>query len=325
MQGAGPPQAHVYALTREQAEDARDDMIAGKCYLCSYPAYILVDTGASHTFISSRFVVEHHMRSSPLSTPLSVSTPSGVDISIVSMISNAIISYESYELRSDMIILDMTDFDCIVRIDVLRRYYATVDCYQRVVYFYTDQKERWIFYGKGSRSRVPLISAVRMSRLLEHGHEGYLIYAVEITEKKNEVGIAEIPVVSEFADVFPAEIPGFPPVREVEFGIELIPGVSPISRAPYRMAPAELRELKVQLQDLLDKGYIRPSVSPWGSPVLFVKKKDGTMRLCIDYRQLNKVTIKNKYPLPRIDDLFDQLQGTSVYSKIDLRSGYHQI
>lgn len=94
---------------------------------------------------------------------------------------------------------------------------------------------------------------------------------------------------------------------------------------PYRMAPAELKELKVQLQELIDRGFIRPSVSPWGAPVLFVKKKDGTMRLCIDYRQLNKVTIKNKYPLPRIDDLFDQLQGAKVFSKIDLRSGYHQL
>ncbi|KAL4011129.1 hypothetical protein IC575_028176 [Cucumis melo] len=91
------------------------------------------------------------------------------------------------------------------------------------------------------------------------------------------------------------------------------------------MAPAELKELKVQLQELLDKGFIRPSVSPWGAPVLFVKKKDGSMRLCIDYRELNKVTVKNRYPLPRIEDLFDQLQGATVFSKIDLRSGYHQL
>ncbi|KAL0540962.1 hypothetical protein IC582_020988 [Cucumis melo] len=112
---------------------------------------------------------------------------------------------------------------------------------------------------------------------------------------------------------------------EVEFAIELEPGTVPISRAPYRMAPAELKELKVQLQELLDKGFIRPSVSPWGVPVLFVKKKDGSMRLCMDYRELNKVTVKNRYPLPRIDDLFDQLQGATVFSKIDLRSGYHQL
>ena len=125
--------------------------------------------------------------------------------------------------------------------------------------------------------------------------------------------------------MFPEDLPGLPPMREIEFSIDLAPGTQPISIPPYRMALAELRELKVQLQELLDKGFIRPSVSPWGAPVLFVKKKDGTMRMCIDYRQLNKATIKNKYPLPRIDDLFDQLQGATHFSKIDLRSGYHQL
>ena len=111
----------------------------------------------------------------------------------------------------------------------------------------------------------------------------------------------------------------------MDLSIEVVQGTTPISRAPYRMAPTELKELKTQLQELLDKGFIRPSVSPWGAPVLFVKKKDGTLRMCIDYRQINKVTVKNKYLLPRIEDLFDQLKGASVFSKIDLRSGYYQL
>ena len=118
---------------------------------------------------------------------------------------------------------------------------------------------------------------------------------------------------------------GLPPQREVELQIETIPGVAPISMAPYPMAPAELKELKKQLEELLDRGFIRPSISPWGAPVLFVRKKDGSMRLCIDYRRLNQVTVKNKYPLSRIDDLLDQLKGASVFSKIDLRSGYWQL
>ena len=109
----------------------------------------------------------------------------------------------------------------------------------------------------------------------------------------------------------------------MEFTIDLIPETEPISIPPYRMAPAELRELKARLEELLSKGFIRPSISPWGAPVLFLKKKDGSLRLCIDYKQLNRVTIHNKSPLPRIDELFDQLQGSRVYSKIDLRSGYH--
>jgi hypothetical protein len=118
---------------------------------------------------------------------------------------------------------------------------------------------------------------------------------------------------------------GLPPQREVEFRIECVPVTNPISKAPYRMASSELKELKEQLQELLDKVFIRPSISPWGAPVLFVKKKDGSMRMCIDYRELNKVTIMNRYPLPRIGDLLDQLQGVRVFSKVDLRSGYHQV
>jgi len=161
------------------------------------------------------------------------------------------------------------------------------------------------------------------SKLLRKGCEAYLACVIDTEVVKPE--LADIPVVCEFSDVFPEELPGLPPDREIEFSIDLLPETRPISKAPYRMAPAELKELKLQLQELLDKGFIKPSISPWGAPVLFVKKKDGTMRLCIDYRQLNRVTIRNQYPLPRIDDLFDQLQGARVFSKIDLKSGYHQL
>jgi hypothetical protein len=137
--------------------------------------------------------------------------------------------------------------------------------------------------------------------------------------------IQDIPVVCEFPDVFLEDLPGLPPERDVEFVIELKPGTTPISRRSYRMPPNELAELKTQLQDLLEKGFIRPSSSPWGCPTIFVKKKDQTLRMCVDYRPLNEVTIKNKYPLSQIDILFDQLTGARIFSKIDLRSEYHQI
>ena len=132
-------------------------------------------------------------------------------------------------------------------------------------------------------------------------------------------------VVCEYEDVFPDKLPGLPLHRNVDFCIELHPGTSPISMTSHRMSPVEFQELRVQIQELLDKGFIRSSTSPWGTPVLFAKKKDKTLRLCIDYRQLNRVTIKNWYPFPRIDDLFDQLRGARVYSKIDLCIGYHQL
>nr|GEZ62218.1 putative reverse transcriptase domain-containing protein [Tanacetum cinerariifolium] len=125
-------------------------------------------------------------------------------------------------------------------------------------------------------------------------------------KKSDEKQLENIPVVREFPDVFPEELPGLPPVCQVEFQVDLIPGTTHVARTPYRLAPSEMQELSNQFQELADRGFIRPSTSPWGAPVLFVKKKDGSFRMCIDYRELNKLTVKNRYPLPRIDDLFDQ-------------------
>jgi hypothetical protein len=140
-----------------------------------------------------------------------------------------------------------------------------------------------------------------------------------------ELKLEDIHIVQEFLDVFPDDLPRMPPERAIEFKIELQPGIAAISKAPYKMTPVELKELKIQLQSLLDKGYIHPSISHWGCSALFVEKKDKELRLCVNYRPLNAVTIENKYPLPRIDILFDQLAGAQVFSKIHLCSGYHQI
>ena len=150
-------------------------------------------------------------------------------------------------------------------------------------------------------------------------------WRIVVDKSKEPKKIQDIPQVCDFPDVFPEDLPGLPPNRQVEFRIDLIPEAVPIARSPYRLALSEMQELSSQLQELLSKGFIRPSFSPWGAPVLFVKKKDGSFRMCIDYRELNKLTVKNRYPLPRIDDLFDQLQGSTHFSKIDLRSGYHQL
>ncbi|EOY26465.1 Uncharacterized protein TCM_028160 [Theobroma cacao] len=152
---------------------------------------------------------------------------------------------------------------------------------------------------------------------IRKGYSAYLAHVIDTS--KEEPKLKDVSIVIEFSDVFLDELLGLLPDRKLEFSIDLLSGTAPISIISYRMAPAELRKLKVQLQDLINKGFIRPSTSPWGAPVLFVKKKDGILWLCIDYRQLNGVTIKNKYPLPRIDDLFYHLQGAMVFSKIDLR------
>ena len=223
----------------------------------------------------------------------------------------------------DLLVLEMVEFDIILGMDWLSVYHATVDCHMRVVTFRPPNQPSWSFTGIRDDD-ISIISAIQAQKLLSHGCHGFLLSLIS-TEDSSSSQLSDVPVVREYPDVFQEELPGLPPRRPVEFAIELIPGTAPTSKAPYCMTPKQLDELKVQLQELLDRGFIRPSVSPWGSPVLFVKKKDGTMRLCIDYRQLNAVTVRNKYPLPRIEDLFDQLRGTSVYSKIDLRSGYHQL
>lgn len=146
-----------------------------------------------------------------------------------------------------------------------------------------------------------------------------------MVSKEKGPSLDQYPILSEFPDVFPKELPGLPPRRELDLTIELKPGTEPISKTPYRMTAPELQELQIQLKELLDVGHIRPSVSPWSAPVIFVKKKDGSLRLCVDYRDLNRATVKNRYPMPRIDDLFDQMKGATIFSKIDLRSGYHQL
>ncbi|GJV03662.1 putative reverse transcriptase domain-containing protein [Tanacetum coccineum] len=157
---------------------------------------------------------------------------------------------------------------------------------------------------------------------MERGFPIFLAHvtAKEVKDKSEKKRLKGVPIIQDFPKVFPEDLPGLPPTRQVEFQIDLVPGVASIARAPYRLAPSERKELSEQLKELSDKGLLRPSSSPWGAPVLFVKKKDGSFRMCIDYRELNKLTVKNRYPLPRIDDLFDQLQGSSVYLKIDLRS-----
>ncbi|GJS43006.1 putative reverse transcriptase domain-containing protein [Tanacetum coccineum] len=180
---------------------------------------------------------------------------------------------------------------------------ALIDCYEKIV-------------------RIPLSNGKILEVQGERPEKDLRSLAcIKADEKK----LDDIRVVRDFPEVFPDDLLGLPLVREIEFRIDLIPGASPVVRSPYRLAPSEMLELSNQLKELQEKGFIRQSHSPWGATVLFVKKKDGSMRMCIDYRELNKLTIKNRYPLPRIDDLFDQLQGACCFSKIDLRSGYHQL
>jgi hypothetical protein len=203
--------------------------------------------------------------------------------------------------KTDLIVLSDQGIDVILGMDRMKWHKTVLDISVRLVYLNSP------VYGKVTL-HLPMISHIKAS--LHH-----------VVERR----LKDIHVIREFPDVFLDDLSGMPPERAIEFKIELQPGTASISKALYKMSREELAELKIQLKDLLDKGFIRPSLSPWGCPVLFVSKKDKGLYLCVEDRPLNAVTIKNKYPLSCIDILFDQLAGAQVFSKIDLRSNYHQI
>ena len=280
---------------------------------------MLFDSGASHSFIAASVVIELGLEVETLEKPLYVSSPLGIKARIGMICRGCELEISGTLLTVDQSIMDMSEFNVILGMDWLTTYRVVIDCERRRVTAYTQDGTRVVF--KGDKHEI-LPHTVYESRW-QGQLAGWLASLTLEDEERSDLDLSR--VVCEYVYVFPDELPGLPPQRVVGFGIELHPGTSPISMTLHRMAPVELQELRVQLQELLDKGFIRPSTSQWGAPVLFAKKKDKTLRLCIDYRQLNRVTIKDRYPLPRIDDLFDQLRGARVYSKIDLRTGYHQL
>ncbi|GJX75249.1 putative reverse transcriptase domain-containing protein [Tanacetum coccineum] len=228
---------------------------------------------------------------------------SGQLVEIDKVIKGCKLEIEGHVFDIDLIPFGHRSFDVIIGMDWLSNHKAEIICHEKVV-------------------RIPLLDGKVLRVLGERPEEkARLLMSVKASDKKQE----EIVVVRDFPEVFLDDLSGLPPLREIEFQIELIPGAVPIAKSPYRLAPFELEDLSGQLKELQDKGFIRPSSSPWGAPVLFVKKNGGSFRMCINYRELNKLTVKNYYPLPRIDDLFDQLQGSQFFSKIDLRLGYHQL
>ncbi|KAK8512377.1 hypothetical protein V6N12_037377 [Hibiscus sabdariffa] len=288
---------------RGREDEESPDVIAGTVELNSQSAYALIDSGSTHSFICTTAIERLSMKPENVKTSLVVSNPIGKEMPINWICKECPVTIRGIPFPINLYVLPNCEFDLILGLDWLSKHQAWIDCYNRRLYL----------RGLGKESIL-----LRDKKLTT-------MFAAMSLQDDYEFGLPSIPVVSEFVDVFPEELPGLPPKREVEFGIDIQPETNPVSITPYRMAPIELKELKKQLEELQDKGFIRPSTSPWGAPVLFVKKKDGSMRLCIDYRQLNRVMIKNKYPLPRIEDLFDQLRDASVFSKIDLRSGYYQM
>nr|GEW83042.1 putative reverse transcriptase domain-containing protein [Tanacetum cinerariifolium] len=282
------------------------NVVTGTFLLNNRYATILFDTGADRSFISIAFSSLVNIDPTPLVSSYYVALADGKIVGIDTIIRGCTINLLNHPFNIDLMPIELGSFDVIIGMDWLRRCHAVIVCDEKLVQI-PYGNETLTFRGNesnnGRESRLTVISCSKAQRKQ----------------------LKDVPIVQDFPEVFPEDLPGLPLARPVEFQIDLIPRAAPVARAPYRLTPSEMKELSKQLQEIFDKGFIRPSSSPWGAPVLFVKKKDGSFRMCIDYRELNKLTVKHRYPLPWIDDLFDQLQGSSIYSKIDLRSGYHQL
>jgi len=300
----------VFAMISTEATQS-GNLILEPCLLLGHSVLMLFNSGATHSFISNACVGRLSLEKRDLGCELLVSTPSSGQVATSSICVGCSMKVAGRRFKVNLVCLPLEGLDVILGMDWLSNNHIMIDCGWRSLVFLEN-------------AGLELISTQQVLKELQRGAMCFMVVAKPEKKSATEI-IQSIPIASEYANVFPDEVSWLPPSRDIDFTIDLIPGAGPVSMAPYRMAMAELAELKKQIEELLEKQFIRPSASPWGAPVLLVKKKDGSSRLCVDYRQLNKLTIKNKYPLPRIDDLLDQLKGAWVFSKIDLRSGYHQI
>ena len=269
-------------MTRQEAQ-ATLDVVTGTLSIFADDARVLIDPATTQFFISRGYVARVGMTPVPLGCGLEIAIPTGESLWPYQMLKGSLFSIEGQVMEADLILVDLKGLDMILWMDWLASNYASMDCFRKEMKFRRPGLPVVVFYGERMREPSGLISAISARCLLQKGCKGYLAHVVDTCS--SEVRLEDISVVRDFLDVFPDDLPGFPPERKIDFPIDLVPGTTPITLPPYRMAPAELKELKTQLQELVDGGFIRPSISPWGAPMLFVKK-DGTWRLCIDYRQL---------------------------------------
>ncbi|GKC61154.1 putative reverse transcriptase domain-containing protein, partial [Tanacetum coccineum] len=275
--------------------DANPDsnVIKGTFLLNNHYASMIFDSGADRSFVSTTFNTLLDITLDTLDVSYAVELPDDRVSKTNTILRGYTLGLLAHPFNIDLMPVELGSFDFIIGMDWLANHHAVIVCDERIVRIpYRDEVliVQCDEGGKGEKSKLSIISCTKTQKYIKR-----------------------------------EDFPKLTPTRQVKFQIDLDPGAAPVARASYRLAPSKLQELSTQLQELSDKGFIRPSSSPWGAPVLFVKKKDGSLRMCIDYRELNKLTVKNRYPLSRIDDLFDQLQRSRVYSKIDLRYGYHQL
>jgi hypothetical protein len=309
---------HCYVATDSTVPRSRSSqMLTVDGTLAGHAVHILIDSGSSSDFINTAFVQRHRLHTVPLTPSKIIYLADGSTHRTTEQLQRVPLYIRNTTYTVDLNTLPLRQYDIILGMSWLSRHNPSIDWTTRTLRPRTD-----------NAVQIPVLSAKKMAKSYTTEDQLFVIIPPEestpnVTPKINT---AATTILDEYHDVFPDELPaGLPPQRTIDHRIDIVPGSAPPSRPTYRMSDIELAEVKKQLTELQRLGFIRPSKSPYGAPILFVKKKDGTLRMCIDYRALNKITIKNKYPLPRIDELLDRLYGATIFTKIDLRSGYHQV
>ncbi|GKE35154.1 putative reverse transcriptase domain-containing protein, partial [Tanacetum coccineum] len=303
MEGMGMHKAGFAEKRGNASGNLDSNVVTGTFLLNNHYASILFDTSADRCFISTAFTSMIDIVPTPLDNSYDVELADGKIVRIDTIIRGCTLNFLDHPFNIDLMPIELGSFNVIIGMDWLRRCHAVIVCDEKLVQVPYGNETLTFCGNESSNGRESRLTVISCSKAQEYMAKGCQVFLAHISAKKEEdkskgKQIKDVPIVRDFPEVFPEDLPGLPPARLVEFQIDLIPGAAPVARAPS---------------------------SPWGAPVLFVKKKDGSFRMCIDYRELNKMTVKNRYPLSRIDDLFDQHQGSSIYSKIDMKSGYHQL
>jgi hypothetical protein len=297
----------IYASLNNKQAEYQSHMIEVEGMINNQTIAILIDSVVNHSYIDPKMVESLHLPRSKHGKSWLVQLATGARRKVNEMVKSCLMDMNGLNTKANLNILPLGSYDCLIGMDWLDQHHSLIDYHNKAFNCLDEEGKLRKVQGIPRAVTIREISTLQLKKCYRKGCQIFATH-MEETPKDKVPNLEYYAVLEDFEDVF-KEVPGLPPRRDIDFSINLMLGVAPVLKTPYIMSTPELKELQMQLEELLKKGYIRPSVSPWGAPVLFVKKKDGTLRLCIDFRQLNKVTVKNKYPLPRIDDLFLSIEG----------------